>query len=105
MRGWRVASLLLALFFASSLTAQTNWNFAAPTDGAGSANSEVTKGMCTDASGNVYVAGLFNGSTTDFDILGGVVTAPTSSTQDGYIVSYDKNGAYRWHTIMTSTIS
>jgi hypothetical protein len=100
-----IAVSFLFAFFATGLTAQS-WNFAAPTDGAGTSATETGRSICTDASGNVYVVGVFNNSgvgNTDFNIGAGVNNAPTANSNDGYIASYDKNGNYRWHTIVSGT--
>jgi hypothetical protein len=91
------------IYFPSVAYAQTNWNLALPTDGAGSIGAETGRNLCTDGDGNIYVVGSFNGvgGATDFDLSAGTNTF-TSANIDGYIVSYDKNGAFRWKTIITS---
>lgn len=106
----KAVSLVVFIFlslFSSSLhgDAQTNWNFAAPTDGSGSAGAETGRNICTDASGNIYVVGNFNGAgiATDFDLSSVSTNTFTATSQDGYIVSYDKNGAFRWKTIVSGT--
>ena len=97
----RLFSALLVLA-AGAVNAQTVWNMAFPTDGAGSAGAETGRGICTDASGNVYTVGVFGNAATDFDLGGGSVTFPGVANNDGYIASYTKDGVFRWATIITS---
>jgi GH43 family beta-xylosidase len=100
------ATCLAATVFISNDANAQSWNFAAPTDGAGTASTETGRSICSDAAGNIYVVGVFNNGgvgNTDFNIGAGVNNAPTSTSNDGYIASYDKNGVYRWHTIITGT--
>src|SRR5690242_15163477 len=99
-------SLFIIFLSAFSFTAvaQTNWNFAAPTDGSGDATAETGKGLCTDAAGNVYMSGVFGG-TSDFDLNSATTnTSTTTGSSDGYVVSYDKNGVFRWKTIFGGTV-
>lgn len=99
--------ILLSLFGSSTADAQGSWNFAAPTDGSGTAGAETGKGICTDASGNVYITGPYgnNGTgNTDFNLSNAATnTAPTNGVACGFVASYDKNGNYRWHTIIAGT--
>ncbi|MGL4597411.1 MAG: beta strand repeat-containing protein, partial [Bacteroidia bacterium] len=96
---------LLAISF--SLAAQGSWTFAAPTDGTGSAGPEAARAICTDASGNTYIVGNFNGSgvATDFDLNSSSTNTYTATSTDGFIASYDKNGNFRWKTIVSGTSS
>ncbi|MDQ5928608.1 MAG: hypothetical protein QG594_382, partial [Bacteroidota bacterium] len=103
-------SLLLVLLLITSFTtflsnAQGTWNFAAPTDGSGTVGAESARRICVDSNGNVYMIGPFNGAgaATDFDLSSSSTNTFTASTNDGYIVSYDKNGNFRWKTIVTGT--
>lgn len=67
-------------------------DFAFPIGGSGS--PEDAKAVTTDASGNIYVAGRFTG-TTDFNPLGSPVTQ-TSNGWDSYVVKYDPSGQLLW---------
>src|SRR6218665_803271 len=101
------ALIITALrLFSSPVNAQSNWDLSMPPDGSGSANAEVTKGMCTDAAGIVYIVGVFNGA-SDFNLSTGGVTSPHAvpGSNDGYVASYDKNGNYRWHVVFGGTSS
>ena len=98
---------LLTLFLALSkiCVAQGTWTFAAPTDGSGSIGAETGRSICTDAAGNTYVVGVFNGAgaATDFDLNSSSTNTFTASTNDGFIASYDRNGNFRWKTIVSGT--
>jgi hypothetical protein len=95
---------LSILCFGNSI-AQGTWTFAAPTDGSGSSTAETGRSICVDASGNTYIMGVFNGSgvATDFDLNNSSLNTFTASTNDGFIASYDKNGNFRWKTIVSGT--
>ncbi|MGL5892956.1 MAG: hypothetical protein ACRC3B_23905, partial [Bacteroidia bacterium] len=102
----KLVTLLTALFLYSvSANAQGTWTFAAPSDGAGSIGPENGRAICTDASGNVYIVGNFNGSgvATDFDLNSSATNTYIANSVDGFIASYDKNGNFRWKTIVSGT--
>ncbi len=63
---------------------------------AGSTGEDVATGVCTDASGNVYVTGYYGDSIT----LGGFVLHATS--RDGFIVKYNPAGAALWAKRITN---
>jgi hypothetical protein len=102
---------LLYLFILLSIylkfNAQGSWSFAAPSDGSGSAGPESARSICTDANGNTYVVGNFNGSgvATDFDLSSSSTNISIATSVDGFIASYDKNGNFRWKTIISGTSS
>jgi SprB repeat/Secretion system C-terminal sorting domain len=104
MRKLLALSLVLLLHITASV-AQGSWTFAAPSDGAGSTGPETARAICNDASGNVYIVGNFNGSgvPTDFDLNSSSTNTATASSVDGFIASYDKNGNFRWKTIISGT--
>lgn len=53
--------------------------------------------VATDASGNIYVAGMFSGTATDFDPGPGTFTLASNSTLgDVYISKYNSSGAWQW---------
>jgi hypothetical protein len=86
--------LTFVLFSITQLNAQTTWTYAGA---GGSAGAEVSKSICTDASGNIYVTGNFT-NTVDFDYsTGGTATLTAGGTfSDIFIASYTSTGAYRW---------
>ena len=92
--------ICLTVVFSINGFAQGSWNFAAPTDGSGNAGAETGKGICTDASENVYVVGVFTGS-SDFDLNAATTSLYTAQGIDGYVASYDKNGVFRWKVIVS----
>ncbi len=57
----------------------------------GGADAEQGKEVCTDNSGNVYVAGSF-GATADF----GGTSMTAASSKDGFIAKFDTDGAIQW---------
>jgi hypothetical protein len=57
----------------------------------GGAGNEYVEGVATDANGNVYVAGFFDGPAN----FGGAVLAPAGAT-DVFVASYTADGAHRW---------
>ncbi len=65
----------------------------------GGTGNDVGKSVVTDAAGNVYLAGTFEGS-VDF---GAGVTASAGGA-DVYITSYTAAGAYRWSRTFGSTL-
>jgi hypothetical protein len=65
----------------------------------GSSGSDYGKALTTDAAGNVYAAGYFNG-TVDFDPGVGSVTRSASGISDLYLAKYDANGSFVWVTTM-----
>ena len=97
-----VAAALLFCPF-NTLHAQGSWTFAGPSAGAGTSGAETARDICADAAGNIYCVGTFNGngSATNFDIINGGSSFTANNSQDGYIVSYDKNGNYRWKVIVS----
>lgn len=85
--------LLPLLLTTTSLTAQINYQWAG---NIGSTLSESATAIAADPSGNVYVAGHFNG-TADFDPGPGSTTlSSVSGSQDGFIAKYTSAGAFIW---------
>ena len=73
-----------------SVNAQTpNWQWA---KSEGGTSSEVSTGVCTDASGNVFITGLFFSSTITF----GTTTLTNAGSMDIFIVKYDATGNVLW---------
>lgn len=65
----------------------TLWTF-----GAGSLNNEVSNGISTDLSGNVYMTGNFSGPTFS---LGGI-SLKNSGSEDIFIAKFDANANVKW---------
>lgn len=90
-----------------NVVAQGTWTFAAPTNGTGSTGPENARAICVDASGNTYITGNFNDANdnvaTDFDLNASTTNTYTATSVDGFIASYDKNGNFRWKTIVSGT--
>jgi hypothetical protein len=61
----------------------------------GASGTEVTYGVTTDASGNVYTTGLFLG-TMDLDPGPGTMTVTSLGQQDVFITKLDANGNFVW---------
>ena len=80
--------LLLSSIF--SVNAQTpNWQWA---KSEGGTSSESSTGVCTDASGNVFITGLFFSPTITF----GTTTLTNAGGMDIFIVKYDATGNVLW---------
>src|ERR1700757_883208 len=102
--------LTLGIIFSCSLIsqfahAQGTWAMAEPTNGTGP-GVDKANGICTDASGNVYMIGQFGSTgspTVDFDLTtGGTQNGTThgSTQSDGFIASYTSTGTFRWVVIV-----
>jgi hypothetical protein len=61
----------------------------------GGIGSEVGSSLVTDASGNIYVTGLFS-TTADFDPSVNTANKTAIGNTDIYIASYTASGNYRW---------
>ncbi len=67
----------------------------------GSTSNDIPGGISIDPTGNVIVAGGFNG-TVDFDPGGGTVNL-TANGRDAFFAKYDVNGNYVWAKSIGST--
>lgn len=55
-----------------------------------------SRSIATDASGNIYVAGIFDGCYVTFDTTTITNISPCSSNEDIFLVKYDPNGNVIW---------
>ncbi|HAS40412.1 MAG TPA: hypothetical protein DCS93_08035 [Microscillaceae bacterium] len=62
------------------------------------------RAITTDAAGNLYITGIFDG-TRDFDPGAGVTNITATGVQAGFVAKYDANGAYQWAFALGSTTS
>lgn len=62
----------------------------------GTAGDVRSYGVATDSSGNIYVAGQFNGTIGDHS---------TDGDQDGFLVSYTPSGDRRWIRVQSTSLS
>jgi len=63
--------------------------------GIGSGGRDQVGGISTDASGNIYHTGRFNG-TVDFETGAGITNLQSNGGSDIYVCKYDPNGAMIW---------
>jgi hypothetical protein len=68
-----------------------NWTF-----GVGGVNSESVSSTKVDGAGNVYIAGVFNGTAIDFDPGAGTSALTTLGLNDIFIAKYTNAGAFVW---------
>ena len=62
----------------------------------GGFNTDIGRDICVDPSGNVYVAGSFNGANIDFDPSPGGSAYLTSNAADVFVAKYNSSGQYQW---------
>lgn len=90
----------LADIFVQKLDSAGNFVWAR---GMGGTLSEGGLGIAIDASGNVYVAGLFE-DTVDFDPGAGTASMTSAGGQDIFIFSLDSSGSLVWAKAMGGTL-
>lgn len=73
--------------------AQTWTNAARIGQGGG---SETGRGVCTDASGNVYYMGIFSGANTDFDPGPGTTLLSPLGLMDVFVAKFAADGTFLW---------
>jgi len=61
----------------------------------GDSNNDYSYGIATDASGNVYITGIFS-STVDFDPNAGTENLTSNGGNDVFILKLDASGNYVW---------
>ncbi|MBO9635418.1 MAG: T9SS type A sorting domain-containing protein [Chitinophagaceae bacterium] len=60
------------------------------------AGAETGRGVCTDASGNVYYMGIFSGANTDFDPGPGSTLLSPLGLMDVFVTKYAADGTFLW---------
>ncbi len=70
--------------------------------GFGGIGTETCHDLAMDASGNLYLTGIFQG-TADFDPNGGVSNLTSAGSFDSFIVKVDGSGNYLWAKSIEST--
>lgn len=66
-----------------------------------SAGSDIGYGATVDSSGNVYLAGEYNGTPTIKDQSGNSLgTLPASTVQAAFLCKFDSSGTYQWSRII-----
>jgi len=65
---------------------------------------ESAKDLAVDGQGNIYIAGIFQG-TTDFDPNGGTANLTSNGSFNSFILNLDSNGNYIWVSRIESSTS
>ena len=69
-----------------------------------SGGSDIGYGVTCDSSGNVYVAGVYNGTPSIINQYGNFINVlPTSTNNAGFVCKFDKNGVYQYSRTIDST--
>jgi hypothetical protein len=85
--------------FVAKYDASGNYVYAKNIGGSGTENGNSIK---VDASGNIYITGVFS-STVDFDPGAGTVNLTSAGSQDIFIAKYDASGNYSYAKSIGST--
>jgi trimeric autotransporter adhesin len=86
---------MIALLVSVQAPAQ-QWQYAASYGGSGSGVSDAVNTMCTDASGNVYVAGNFNTSINFGNGTATLVANTTGTLTDAFVAKFNAAGLCQW---------
>src|SRR5690349_20930365 len=85
--------MIIILSFSVSLFSQSlNWSWA---KSAGAGSDDESNGICTDKTGNVYIAGYFESASIVFG-SNTLINAGSIGTKDIFIVKYDPSGNVLW---------
>lgn len=82
---------LAVLFLTQAAPAQAPWTWA---QNAGSVSNDYSNAVCTDADGNVYITGTFQGATITFGTH--VLQNTSEGFLDFFVVKYDADGNVIW---------
>lgn len=91
--------IVITYFLASSAFAQNptiSW-----LDTMGGPGADFVRTMCSDPSGNVYIAGTFT-QTVDFDPSGSTVNRTSVGGDDGYVAKFNSVGQLLWVSTLGS---
>lgn len=83
----------ITFFFAANVFAQNptlSW-----LNTIGGSGSDYIRSMCSDPSGNIYIAGTFN-QTVDFDPSGAIVSRTAVGADDGFVAKFNSVGQLLW---------
>ena len=99
MKKLYIIFFLIHFLFSASIDLQTyaqapGWLWAKKAAGIGVSNFSVGEAIATDASGNIYVGGYFDGPEITFDSY--TVYSPGNSNEQLYLVKYDPAGNVLW---------
>ncbi|MBL7912051.1 MAG: SBBP repeat-containing protein [Bacteroidia bacterium] len=86
----RAVVIIIGFLSFFNLKAQMNLSWA---KSIGSSGADEAQTIGSDLSGNVYVAGSFNGS-VDFDPGSGIFLLTSAGATDGYVAKYDASGNF-----------
>lgn len=84
--------LCLLILSINTLSQNLNWAFRA-----GSPDIETSNTICSDNSGNIYIAGKFSGTNVDFDPSPATTFLLSSAgSTDGFVAKYNASGQFVW---------
>ncbi len=95
-----ILSYLLLLFMTIAYTQDLDWAY--NIGATGTSNDDRGYVITRDGSGNIYVAGKFNG-TCDFDPGAGVDNFISNGFDDIFVTKYNSSGVYQWAIGMGGT--
>ena len=87
--------------FVSKFDTAGNWIW---TKTFGGNQNDKVNALETDSNGNIYLGGEFE-ETVDFNPGGATTSRTSTGGADGYILSLDSNGLYRWVSVVTGSQS